>query len=240
VKRFYKEVTAAEVEGGFGIKLDQRTLRTPAKRPLILPTAPLAEALAEEWAAQEDEIRPDTMPLMKLVGTALDLVVDRRDAVIDEAANYAGTDMLCYRADAPAKLVERQARLWQPHLDWAALRFDAPLHVTTGIVPIAQPKASLRALRAALAVYDPLPLTAVADLTALCGSLVLALAIAERRLDAEAGFEAAMLDESFEIEQWGEDAEATRRRARQRRDLAAAVRLLALFGRLSKFETSIV
>ncbi len=230
MKRFYKEVTAAEIEGGFGIKLDQRNLRTPAKRPLILPTAPLAEALAEEWAAQADEIRPDTMPLMKLVGTALDLVADRPDAVIDEAANYAGTDMLCYRADAPAKLVARQARLWQPHLDWAALRFDAPLRVTTGIVPVAQPGASLKALRAALAAYDTLPLTAVADLTALCGSLVLALAITEGRLDADAAFEAAMLDESFEIEQWGEDAEASRRRARQRRDIAAAARLLALLG----------
>ena len=230
MKRFYKSVSVAEIEGGFGIKLDARDLRTPAKRALMLPTVKLAEALAEEWDAQQDEILPDAMPMMKLVGTALDLVADRCQAVIDEAASYAGTDMLCYRADGPAKLVERQARLWQPHLDWAALRYDAPLRVTTGVVPIAQPESSLKALRAALAAYDPLPLTAVADLTSLCGSLVLALAIAEGRLDADAAFDAAMLDESFEIEQWGEDAEASRRRDRQRRDIAAAARLLTLLG----------
>jgi chaperone required for assembly of F1-ATPase len=230
VKRFYKAVSVAEVEGGFGILLDQRALRTPAKRPLILPRQALAQALAEEWAAQADAILPATMPLVKLVSTALDLVVDKHETVAAEAAGYAGTDLLCYRADAPVSLVERQARLWQPLLDWAALRFDAPLRVTTGVSPVPQPAASLKALHAVLRDLDPLGLTAVADLTAVSGSLILALAVWDGEIDAEQAWNAAMLDEDFQIERWGEDAEAAERRARQRRDLDAAVRLLGLIG----------
>jgi chaperone required for assembly of F1-ATPase len=227
VKRFYEAVTVAEAEGGFGILLDKHPLRTPAKRPLILPRA-LAEALAAEWAAQSGAIRPSTMPLTKLASTAIDLVADKHEAVAEEAASYAGTDLLCYRADAPSALVERQARLWQPLLDWAALRFDAPLRVTVGVTPVPQPPGSLKALHTVLRRLDPLTLTVVADLTAVSGSLILALAVWEGEIDAEAGFATATLDESFQIERWGEDAEAAERRARQHRDFEAAARFLEL------------
>jgi chaperone required for assembly of F1-ATPase len=228
VKRFYKAVSVAAIEGGFGIRLDERPLRTPGKRPLILPTPALADAVAEEWVAQSDLIRPGAMPLMKLVSTAFDLVADKGAEVADEAASYAGTDLLCYRADGPASLVERQARSWQPLIAWAALRFDAPLRATVGIVPIPQPETSLKALRAVVRGFEPLTLTAVADLTAVCGSLILALAVWDGEIDAEAAFAAAALDDSFQIERWGEDCEATDRRARQRRDIEAAARLLRL------------
>ncbi|HVJ55458.1 MAG TPA: ATP12 family protein [Aliidongia sp.] len=228
MKRFYREVSVAEVEGGFGVLLDGRALRTPAKRGLVLPYLAPAEALAAEWAAQDGEIRPATMPLMKLVSTALDLVADKHAAVAEEAANYAKSDLLCYRADHPPELIDRQARLWQPLLDWAALRFDAPLRVTAGILPVSQPPDSLKALRHALDGLEPLVLTPVADLTAVTGSLILALALWDGEIDAAGAFAAATLDEAFQIERWGEDAELTARLDRQRRDLDAAARLLAL------------
>jgi chaperone required for assembly of F1-ATPase len=228
MKRFYTDVTVTEVPGGFGVALDGKPLRTPAKRALLLPTYALAEALAAEWAAQGEEIRPDTMKLMALASTALDLVVDKRAEVAAEAAKYAGTDLLCYRAEMPESLVRRERALWQPLLDWAADRFDAPLRVTAGIVPIEQPADSLRALHAVLDGLDPLTLASVADLTGACGSLILALALWDGRLDAAGACEAAVLDESFQNERWGEDAEAMIRRHRLEADIQAGAGFLAL------------
>jgi chaperone required for assembly of F1-ATPase len=228
MKRFYKTVTVTEGAEGFGVALDGKTLRSPAKRALTLPTRPLAEALAEEWRSQEEEIRPDAMKLMALVSTAVDIVADKREQVAAEAANYAETDLLCYRAEDPETLVQRERALWQPLLDWATDRFDAPLRVTAGIMPVEQPAASLRALRAALDALDPLTLTGVADLTAACGSLVLALAVWDGRLDAAGAYEATLLDESFQNERWGADAEALERRRRLEADIRAGARFLAL------------
>jgi len=159
------------------------------------------------------------MPQMRLASIAIDLVMPRREEVLAELGKYAGTDLVCYRAEHPPELVARQHSVWQPLVDWATLRFDAPLAVTAGIVPVAQPPATLHAFAAALAAYDPLRLTALHAATAACGSLVIALALIEGRLDAEAAFAAAQLDESFQIEQWGEDAEQTARRANLRRTL---------------------
>jgi len=228
MKRFYRDVTVSAQPGGFGVALDGKALRTPAKRALLLPTRALAEALAAEWAGQGGDIRPDTMKLMALASTALDLVADKRAAVADEAARYAGTDLLCYRAEAPESLVRREWALWQPLLDWAADRFDAPLRVTAGIVPIEQPADSLKALRFVLDGLDPLTLAALADLTAACGSLILALALWDGRLDAAGAYEAAVLDEDFQNERWGEDAEAMIRRHRLEADIQAGARFFAL------------
>jgi chaperone required for assembly of F1-ATPase len=219
MKRFYRAVTVAADPEGFRIRLDGKELRSPAKNPLLLPNADLAEAIAAEWAAQGDEIRPQSMPLMVLASTACDLVRDRPAQFAAEAGKYAETDLLCYRAEGPQELRARQQALWQPLLDWAAQRFDAPLAVTSGIVPIEQPAASLAALRLQLATLEPSTLAAVADLTTCSGSLILALAIWGGRLGAASAIEAALLDERFQAERWGEDGEAL---ARQRA-IAAAI-----------------
>ncbi len=228
MKRFYQTAEAVPVPGGFGVRLDAHPLRTPGKRDLILPTEALASAIAREWAEQGAEIRPDRMPLMRFASTALDHVAGRMADVVAEYGKYAATDLLCYRATGPRDLVEREAAAWQPLLDWAMSRFDAPLVVTAGIAAVAQPPASLKALNAVLAGLDALSLTAVADLTAGCGSLILALAVWDGRLDADSAFAASVLDETYEIERWGEDAESAKRRAGLRDDIRAAARFLAL------------
>jgi chaperone required for assembly of F1-ATPase len=168
------------------------------------------------------------MPLMKLAATAIDRVAENAESVAATTATYAATDLLCYRAAEPEALVRRQTALWQPLLDWASLRFDAPLLVATGVAPIAQPADSLRALRRAVSAIDPLPLTAIADLTALAGSVVLALAAAERRVTGDEAVEIALLEETFQAERWGDDEEAATRRRRIRADIAAATRFLDL------------
>jgi len=231
MKRLYKEAVAVAVKGGYGVALDGKPLLTPAKRPLVLSALPLAEAIAAEWQAQGDTVDPLAMPQMRLASIAIDLVMPRREEVLAELGKYAGTDLVCYRAEHPPELVARQHSVWQPLADWATLRFDAPLAVTAGIVPVAQPPATLHAFAAALAAYDPLRLTALHAATAACGSLVIALALIEGRLDAEAAFAAAQLDESFQIEQWGEDAEQTARRANLRKDIAAIAQFVDLLRR---------
>lgn len=228
MKRFYQHVTVDAAEAGFGVRLDGTVLLTPARRKLALPTRALAEALAAEWAAQGAEIRPATMPLMALIATAIDRIADNPGATAAEAAKYAGTDLLCYRAEYPDSLVRRERELWQPLLDWAADRFDAPLRVTAGIVPIAQPPDSLKALRAVLDGMDPLALSAVAALTSSSGSLIVALALWDGRLGAAGAIAASLIDESFQTERWGEDAEAAARRRRIEADIAAGAQMLAL------------
>lgn len=227
-KRFYAKVFVVPVEAGFEVRLDGRPLRTPRQAALVLPSAGLAAALAEEWTAQGARIEPATMPLMSLACTAVDQVAPGRARLVDELLAYGGADLLCYRAEHPAALVARQAETWQPLLDWAALELDAPLKVARGIVHEAQPEAALGALRRALETLDELTLAALDCATRASGSLVVALALQRGRLDAEAAFEAAELDASFQIEQWGEDPEAARRRAAVRADLAAARRLFEL------------
>ena len=228
MKRFYKNASAQAVEGGFAIALDAKTLLTPAKLPLVVPRLALAEAVADEWQAQVDEVRPHTMPLMRLASTAIDLVAKRHAEVVAEIANFAETDLVCYRAEHPAELVARQHAIWQPLADWATLRYDAPLAVTSGIVPVAQKPTTLHALAVAVAAYEPMALTALHAATTASGSLVIALALMEGRLDAEGAFAASQLDESFQIEQWGEDYEAADRRAALKVDIAAAARFVAL------------
>jgi chaperone required for assembly of F1-ATPase len=228
MKRFYTEVAAHPAQGGFGISLDGKPLRTPAKAPLVVPTRALAEAIAAEWRGQSGEVKLDTLPLTRLASTALDLVAKRKPAVVSEIARYAGTDLVCYRAEHPPELIERQHATWQPLLDWARLRYDAPLLVTAGVLPVVQPSESLAAYAAAVAAYAPLELAALHLATAACGSLVVPLALIEGRVDADGAFAAAELDQSFEIERWGEDAEQTQRRAALKDDIALAERFIAL------------
>jgi len=228
VRRVYTRVETGPADGGWGVALDGRTLRTPGKNALVLPSKALAAAIAAEWEAQQGEIRPATMPLFRLAATAIDRTAPRRALVVDEVANYAGADLVCYRADQPPALAARQQAAWQPLIDWATTRYDAALAVTCGIVPTRQSPAALRAFAAAVAALDDFRLTALHALTGACGSLVIALALIEGLLDAEAAFAASQLDESFQIEAWGEDTEAAQRRQALAADIAAAARLIAL------------
>jgi chaperone required for assembly of F1-ATPase len=228
MKRFYREVALQPGEGAFELLLDGRPARTPAKRPLLLPTAALAEAVAAEWRGQGKDLRPDTMPLTQLACTTLDITCTDEAALQAELAVYGATDLLCYRAERQPALAARQAASWQPLLDWVAETLAAPLAVTEGIVAIPQLPASLSALAEAVSRHRGFALTALAQLVRTTGSLVLGLAVALDRLSAAEAFAAAELEESWQRELWGEDALAMDRRARQVADVEAAARLLAL------------
>jgi chaperone required for assembly of F1-ATPase len=228
MKRFYQDVAVVPAEGGFGIELDRKPLRTPAKASFVVPARALAQAIAEEWRKQGDELDIQAMPMMRLASTAIDLATKRHDAVAAEIARYAETDLVCYRADHPPELIAREQAVWQPLLDWAILRFDAPLAVTSGIVPRTQSPETLRAFASAVAALDPMRLTALHAMTTACGSIVIGFALLEGRLDAREAFAASQLDETYQIEQWGEDAEAARRRAALAADIDAAARFAAL------------
>jgi chaperone required for assembly of F1-ATPase len=228
MKRFYKQAEPLESERGHRVALDSRTVKTPGKRDLIVPNGILAAAIADEWGGQEREIRPATMPLTRLAATAIDRVATQREVIVQQTANYADTDLVCYRATHPPALAARQQAVWQPLIDWVALRYDAPLVVTTGVIPKGQPAASLRAFAAAVAEQDDFALTALHVATAASGSLVIGLALQEGQLDAPEAFAASQLDESFQIEAWGEDAEQTERRRALAADIAAAARFMSL------------
>lgn len=228
MRRVYKNVSVAGGAGAYEVRLDDRPLRTPARRPLHLPTAGLARAIAEEWDAQGETVVPARMPMMQLAATAIDRVLPDPAAMADAAARYAESDLLCYRADAPAELVHRQHGAWQPLLDWMALDHDAVLKVVHGIMPVAQPPAALAAVRAAVGRLDPWRLTALSVAGSAAGSLVLGLALVTGRIDAEAAWSLSQLDETFQIEQWGEDAEAAERRAALREEFRSVERFLSL------------
>jgi chaperone required for assembly of F1-ATPase len=231
VKRFYRAATVAAEEGAFHLALDGRPARTPAKRVLAVPARAAAEALAAEWAAQPEEFEPAALRLTRLANTAIDRVAVARAETIAEVARYAATDLVCYRAAEPAELALRQAEAWQPLVDWAQERFGAALAVTAGVVPMPQPEAALAALARAVAAYDDFALTALHAATAAAGSLVIGLALAEGRIDAEEAFADCCLDELYQAEQWGRDFEAEERRDALRADIAAASRFMALLRR---------
>jgi chaperone required for assembly of F1-ATPase len=228
MKRFYRKAEPVQRAGGYGITLDGKPIKTPGKRDLVVPNEALAAAIAEEWNAQEGVVRAATMPLMRLATTTVDRVATQRDAIIRQTANYAATDLVCYRATHPPALAARQHALWQPLIDWAVLHYDAPLSVTTGVIPTQQSAASLRAFAGAVAEQDDFAVTALHVATAACGSLVIGLALIEGHLDAEGAFALSQLDESFQIEAWGEDAEQAERRRALAADIQAAARFISL------------
>lgn len=228
MKRTYQDVEVYRADDGYGIALDQRPVKTPAKGRFVVPTRALAKVIAAEWRAQEGTIRRETMPLTRLVCTALDGVALRREEVIDATAKYAETDLLCYRVEEPPVLVERQHETWQPLLDWARARYGADLKVTTALLPIGQEEASLARLCEAVAELDTLRLTALHFAAAACGSLVIGLALLDGEIGAETAWAASQIDESWQIEQWGEDQELIERREALKRDIASAAELMAL------------
>ena len=229
MKRFYKTVGVGPAEeGGFRVTLDGRELRSPARRPLALPTEALAAAVAAEWEVQRDEIDLRSMPLTALASTVADRTGPMRAQIVGELARYAETDLLCYRAEGPDSLVRRQEHSWQPLLDWLAMRYDARLAVQAGVMPEPQSPEALRALRLAIEALDAFTLAALSSATAAAGSLVIALALVEQRIGPAEAAAASQLDEAYQSEVWGEDPEAMRRRAALASDIEAAHRFLCL------------
>ena len=227
MRRFYRDVTVAPGEHGHRILLDGRPMRTPAKQLLAAPTAPLAEAIADEWRGQRDTIRPDAMPVTRLASTALDRMPTERQTAIEELVAYADTDLICYRAAEPFELVQRQHQAWQPMLDWLTRTYGVRLAVTTSLLPVAQPAAARARLRSAVEELGDWPLVGMHMATTALGSLVLGLGLLHGRLDADTALATSLLDELFEIERWGSDVEAERRHQALRRDVSGAARFLA-------------
>lgn len=230
MKRFYAAVTVFAEEGGYGVRLDARPLRTPRRAPLLLPCAALAEGVAEEWRAQGETIAPRAMPLTGLANAAIDQVAPDRAGFARGLAGYAEADLLCYRAEGPASLVAREAAAWDPLLDWACARYDVRFTRTAGIVHAPQPPETVARLGEAVAGRGPFALAGLSPLVTLGGSLVAALAVAEGAVAAEDAFAATHLDEYWQAERWGEDAEAAEARAARKRDFLTAARFLALLG----------
>lgn len=227
-KRFYETVTFDSDRHGHRILLDGRPVRTPAKNLLVLPENPLAAAVSAEWDAQGDQIEPDSMPLTRLANTTIDRVVPRLEDVVAEIVDYGASDLLCYRAAEPERLIVRQAETWDPILDWAASDLDVNLAVTQGLVHHDQPEAVFDALRAAAGAFGGFALTGVHNMTTLTGSAILALAVSRGRLTPEEAWRAAHIDEDWQIEQWGKDGEAEERRNRRWTEMAASARFCDL------------
>ena len=228
IKRFYKEASVAEADGGFGLRLDGRGALTPAKNRLVVPTRAIAEKIAAEWAGQGEIVSPASMPVTRLANSAIDGVARTLKETRAEIARYAGADLTCYRALEPEALVEDQAKAFDPVLEWAAQALGARFILSGGLIHVAQPEAALAAVRRAVDAYEsPFAVAALHVMTSLTGSVLIALAVARGALSAEAAWRAAHVDEDFQIRKWGEDEEAAIRRAARAREFYAAAEVIA-------------
>lgn len=227
-KRFYTDVSVGQADGGFAVLLDGRPVRTPKKLPLSVPTRSLAEAMAAEWAAQKERIDPVTMPLSKLAITAIDGVAGSMPEVAGDIVRFAGSDLLCYRAEAPVALAVLQAAAWDPVLRWVEAESGARFFLAEGVMPVTQSRQALSRFGDLLTPFGAFALTCLHVMTTLTGSAFLALAVAKGRLGVEAAWDAAHLDEDWQIARWGVDVEAAERRARRHAEMEAASRFLQL------------
>jgi chaperone required for assembly of F1-ATPase len=228
MKRFYKEVSFGPVEGGFGVLLDGRPVRTPGKNMLALPTENLAAAIAAEWCGQGEEVIATSMPLLRLANSVIDGVAAKRDEVVDAVMRFADNDLLCYRAHQPPDLVARQSAGWDPWLDWARRRHGANMTLAEGFNHVDQAPDALMALRQAVAELDPFALGALHVIASITGSLVLALAVADGAANGAQVFHLSRIDETYQAEKWGEDGEAAKRATALAHELDKAVELTAL------------
>ena len=224
-KRFYKAVSVEDSPEGFTVLLDQRAIKRPDGKPVAVPFKALADMICEEWEGQEGFVDLQTMPITRLAQRACQVDGQERQRLIDEVVKYASSDLLCYRASEPDGLVLRQAKEWQPLLDWAGDAFGISFDVTTGLSVIAQPEASLSALRAHVSSLNDFELCGLSPAVALLGSAILGLALHAKKQNAQEALETSQLDELWQVEQWGEDEEAAERRKGLNRDLTA----IALF-----------
>ncbi|HWH17457.1 MAG TPA: ATP12 family protein [Allosphingosinicella sp.] len=228
MKRFHKAASARAAGHGFEILLDERPVKTPARNALLVPSERLALEIAAEWDAQGEEIDPRSMPLTGLANAAIDRVAPDPEAFARSLAFYGESDLLCYRSENPHGLVARQAALWDPLLAWARRRFDIDFEIVCGIIHRPQQEMTLKQLGHAVAARQPFELAGLSPLVTISGSLIVALALAEGAIDFGAAWAAATLDEAWQAEQWGEDAEAARVLEGRRQEFAAAYRFLSL------------
>ena len=227
-KRFYQRAYAGEGEGGgFPLLLDDKPVKTPARRRLAAPTRALTEKIAEEWSAQQEVIDPGRMPLTRLANAVIDAVAEATGPVANDVAQYLGSDLLCYRAEAPAGLVERQSQHWDPLLAWASHALGARFVLAQGVMHVAQPGEAIAAARAKIPI-DPWRLGAVSAITTLTSSGLLALALERGAIDADAAWAAAHVDEDWQMSQWGRDELALERRAHRHAEFQAAAAVLRL------------
>lgn len=208
-KVFWSEVSVGPVENGFAVLLDGREVRTPLKSKLIVPTEAFAKEIAKEWASLEDKVDPEKLPLTKMANAAIDKVSVQYDTIIPMLAEYATTDLLCYRATRPAGLVERQEEIWGPLLKWFSAEYNVTLQVGSGVMPISQPSDVLVKCSEILRKYTFFELAAVYDLISLSGSFVIGLAAADKKLSVSEAWSASRIDEEWQIQEWGEDEEAS-------------------------------
>lgn len=227
MKRFYKDVTVDETPNGFRFLLDGKPVQTPARQPLVLPNRALAEALAEEWRAQGEDMQPLAMPLTRLVNTVADGIRAHRAETIAAILRFGENDLLSYRAEAPVELARRQ-RQWDAWLDWAHRHHGARLDITSGIAHVGQSPEALAALDRAIAAQDDYGLAALHTLSSITGSLVLGLAVLGGELTPADAFALSRLDEAYQAESWGTDPEAEARAARLAREMELAAKLLTL------------
>ncbi|MEA3064622.1 MAG: hypothetical protein QOJ27_1068 [Sphingomonadales bacterium] len=228
MKRFYGQATASPEDGGVAVLLDSRPVRTPGRNLLRVPTEELAEAIADEWNAQGETVDPRAMPLTGLANAAIDRVAPDPAAFARTLAEYGESDLLCYRADGPQSLVERQRRVWDPLLGWARTRFGIDFETTTGVMHRRQPAATVEQLGRAVAARGVFQLAGLAPVVTIAGSLIIALALAEGSIGLETAWDAALLDEAWQAEQWGADPLAVASLENRRREFEAAYRFLTL------------
>lgn len=227
-KRFYESVDVVEGEGGFEIALDGRPVRTPLKSVLCVASKSLCEAVAGEWRDQVDHVDPGRMPLTRLANTAIDRVEPRADTIIEEIVSYAGSDLLCYRAEGPDKLLLRQAQHWDPIVTWMEGEIGARFILTQGVMHHEQPSVTIERFADHVRTHDAFALTGLHNITTLTGSALIGVAIAAGEVTAQAAWAAAHVDEDWQIEQWGRDEEADARRAARHVDFEAAVAFMEL------------
>jgi chaperone required for assembly of F1-ATPase len=228
MKRFWTDVTVTEEDDGWAVRLDGRQVKTPARTSLVVPTQALAEAIAAEWRAIEEKIDPRAMPLTGLANAAIDRVAPDREAFAAGLGRYAEADLICYRADGPRALIAQQEAAWVPLLSWARRRHDVDFVTTSGLRHVPQPSATVERLSHAVAALDPFHLAGLSPLVTIGGSLVAALAVVEKAITPEAAWDAVSIDERWQLEQWGADAEAEAALGSRRRDFLAAARFLDL------------
>ncbi len=227
-KRFWTNATPEETNGGFTVLLDGRSVKTPAKSGLVVPTLQMAEAIAQEWDAQEEAINPGTMPFTRSANAAIDKVTVQHAEVADMIADYGDSDLLCYRADSPAELCSRQAVAWDPYLDWADKTFNARLLPRGGVMHQPQDPRAIENLRREVHAFNAFELTAIHDLVGLSGSLVLGLAAACRRESPDVIWGISRIDERWQAEQWGDDEEALEVEAKKNSEFLHAAKFFAL------------
>ena len=226
-KRFYEKVSIKEAENGYSVLLDGKTVKTPGKNLLILPGEHSARIVADEWAAVEKEINPTKMPASRIVNTALDGVANQAQAVLEDIIRYAGTDLLCYRAQSPKELVEIQQQKWDPVLDWIDAEIGAQFEVADGIIHVTQPRETIALFGAELKQFSqPVQLACLHTFTSLTGSAILCLALAKQHLDVETVWELAHVDDEWNESLWGEDYEVAQRRNLRKTEISIADQLL--------------